>query len=127
MPAFLSDAWFARFRELAGALPERPGVSARLQYQITGGPEGEVRYHLEVRDGRLITAELGDDPGAALTLSASWADALATARGELDAAAAYMQGRLKATDAGVLVDLMPMVQSEEYRALEAAMAAELET
>lgn len=117
MPAYLSQAWLDLHRTLVADLPERPGVTARVQYVVTGTPDGEVRYHQRVVDGRVVEAGLGDDPEAQVTLTQSYGDAREIADGALDVNAAFMQGRVKVVgDMGSVMALMPLTQSDEHRA-----------
>jgi predicted lipid carrier protein YhbT len=120
----LSQAWLDRQRELVGALPERPGATARVVHVVTGTPEGEVRYTHAIVDGRLTAAALGDDPEADVTFTETYADAVQIAQGALDGNVAFMQGRVKAAgDMGKVMALMPLTDSDEYRAALAALAA----
>lgn len=124
MPKYLSQEWLDLQRELSGQLPERPGASARMQYVVTGTPEGDVRYATVIVDGRIAEATLGTDPEADVTLTATHADAVQILRGELEANTAFMQGRMKVTgDMGTLLSLMPLTQSPEYRAVQAEVAS----
>lgn len=117
MVPYLSQAWLDLQLVAAKDLPERPGATARVQYVVTGAPEGEARYHQSVVDGRLAEVGLGDDPDAEVTLTQTYADAREVAAGELDASAAFMQGRTKVVgDMGKVMALMPVTQSAEYRA-----------
>ena len=95
MSKWLSAEWFDETRALAADQPERPGLSARLQYEITGGPDGDISYYWVLEDGRLRDSALGavDDPDVTLTLV--WDDAVAVQRGDLDPNVAFMQGRMK--------------------------------
>jgi putative sterol carrier protein len=125
--AFLSSEWIELQRQLAADLPERPGASARLQVVVTGTPDGEVTYVQQIEDGRLTEASLGRDDAADVTLTQTHADAVAIARGDLDANAAFMQGRVKVTgNMGSLMALMPLTQSPEYQAFLAALAEQTE-
>lgn len=127
MVRFLSQDWLDLQRDIAGTLPEHPGASARLQYVVAGSPEGEVRYHQAVLDGRLVESALGDDPGAQATLTETYPDARAIAEGELDLSAAFMRGRVKVVGGmGPVMALMPLFQSDEHRSLLAAVAAQTE-
>jgi predicted lipid carrier protein YhbT len=122
---FLSPEWVELQPRLAGDLPERPGASARLQIVVSGAPEGEVAYVQQIEDGRLTATSLGRDDTADVTLAQTHADAVAIARGDLDANAAFMQGRVKVTgNMGSLMALMPLTQSSEYQAFLAALAAQ---
>jgi putative sterol carrier protein len=125
--AFLSSEWIELQRQLAADLPERPGASARLQVVVTGTPDGEVTYVQQIEDGRLTEASLGRDDAADVTLTQTHADAVAIARGDLDANAAFMQGRVKVTgNMGSLMALMPLTQSPEYQAFLVALAEQTE-
>ncbi len=124
---YLSQAWLDRLRELASALQERPGTTARVQHVVTGAPSGEVRYTMTIVDGRVSAATLGDDVDAEVTMSLTYAVAVDVVRGELDSNAAFMQGRVKIVgDMGRVMALMPLTQSDEYRAALAALAEQTE-
>ena len=119
MAKYLTQEWLDEARELAKGQPERPGASATMQYVITGGPDGEVRYYWVLKDGKLLESHLGkiDDPE--LTLTLSYDDAVLVQQGELDPNAAFMQGRMKVTgDMAKLLQLMPLTMSPEYQALQ---------
>jgi predicted lipid carrier protein YhbT len=113
---YLSQAWLDLQLAVTKDLPERPGATARLQHVVTGTPEGDVRYHQTIVDGRLVEVGLGDHPDAEVTLTQTYADAREVAQGELDATAAFMQGRTKVVgDMGKVMALMPLLQSAQYR------------
>lgn len=119
MPKWLTQEWFDEQTRLAQDQPERPGATARMQYVVTGGPDGDVRFYWILEDGKLIDNKLGtlDDPE--LTLTQSYEDAKKIQTGELDAQAAFMQGRIKAEgNMAKLLALMPITNSPEYRALQ---------
>jgi putative sterol carrier protein len=119
MPAYLSQEWLDAGRERAGA-------TARLQYQVVGSPEGDVHYYWVVENGKLQESTLGDDPDAEITLSMSYEDAVKMQKGELDANAAFMQGRIKVvpgSNMGKLMSLLPLTQSAEYKAIQAKIDA----
>lgn len=128
MPAFLTQEWLDLQRSLAGELPERPGASARLRVVVTGTPAGEVRYVQAMEDGRLVECALGaDDAAVDVTLTETYDDAVAIVRGELDANAAFMQGRVKVVgDMGRLMAIMPVLQSAAYRDVVARVAERTE-
>src|SRR5579884_1915785 len=92
---WLSQEWLDRVVALSADCGEHPGASATMQWVLAGGPAGEVKLHLAVHDGRLVSASLGSDPSAELTLTATWDDARDILSGELDLNAAFMQGRVK--------------------------------
>lgn len=124
---YLSQGWLDLQRTLAEALPERPGATARVQYVVTGAPAGEVRYVQSVVDGRIEELALGSDPAADVTLTQTYADAVQMAKGDLGPAVAFMQGRVKVVgDMGKVMALMPLTDSDEYRAIVAQVTDQTE-
>lgn len=127
MPRFLSPEWLELQRSLASTLPVRPGATARLQIVVTGGPDGDVIYTQVIEDGQLVASVLGADDSADVTLTQAYPDAVAIAKGELDANAAFMQGRVKVVgNMGALMAVMPLTQSTDYQDLVTALAADTE-
>ncbi|MGO8872241.1 MAG: SCP2 sterol-binding domain-containing protein [Acidimicrobiales bacterium] len=118
MTKWLSTEWFDQTRALAADQPVRPGVSARIQYVITGGPDGDCSYFRVVEDGRLVSSGAGavDEPDVTLTMT--WSDAQAMDRDELDPNVAFMQGRMKvAGSMAVMMSLLPLTNTPEYHGL----------
>jgi putative sterol carrier protein len=126
MPKFLTQEWMDRARELAADFPETPGASVRLQQVVTGAPGGDVTYHTVIEDGRTLVQALGEDPeGAEVTLTNSYEDAVQVLQGELDASAAFMQGRIKVTgNMAKMMALLPVTSTPEYRQLQERLRAE---
>jgi predicted lipid carrier protein YhbT len=127
MPKYLTQEWLDLQQEVAQEFPERPGATARMQYVVTGGPDGDIKYYWVLENGKLLESRLGDDPDAEVTLTSTWDDSCKIQRGELDATAAFMQGRLKVTgNMGKLMSLMPLTQSPEYKAIQEKITAQTE-
>lgn len=123
MAKWLTQEWLDETRRLAEAQPQRPGASARIQYVVTGGPQGNVSYFWVLEDGKLCRSQLGQLSDAEVTLTQSWEDAVAIQKSELDANAAFMQGRIKVTgDMAKLIALVPITTSAEYRELQEQIA-----
>jgi putative sterol carrier protein len=73
--------------------PEKAGdLQAVFQFDLTG--EGGGQYIVTIANGTCTVSE-GLAPNPTTTLTASAADYLALANGELEAMPAFMQGRLK--------------------------------
>ena len=124
MSKYLTQEWLDTQRELAQEFPERPGATARMQYHVTAGPEGDVKYYWVVENGKVLEDKLGDDPDAEFTLTLSWDDSVRIQKGELDPNAAFMQGRMKVTgNMGKLMSLLPLTQSPEYKAIQEKIRA----
>lgn len=119
MSKFLTQEWLDETRKMAQGQPERPGASATMQYVVTGGPEGDVHYYWILENGKLKESKLGDLEGAEVTLTQSYDDAVRIQKGELDANAAFMQGKVKVTgNMAKLMALLPITNSPEYKQLQ---------
>jgi putative sterol carrier protein len=119
MAKFLSQEWLDEGRKLAQEFPERPGATARMQFAVTGGPEGDVKYYQVLENGKILESTLGEDANADFTMTSSYDDTVKIQKGELDPNAAFMQGRMKVTgNMGKLMSLMPLTQSPEYKGIQ---------
>jgi alkyl sulfatase BDS1-like metallo-beta-lactamase superfamily hydrolase len=112
---WLTQEWLDESTRLAATQPVRPGASARLQYVVTGGPDGDVRYYWIVQDGQLIENKLGELADREVTLTENYEDAKRMQQGELDTNTAFMQGKVKVTgDIAKLMALLPITTSPEF-------------
>ena len=118
MPQYLSQEWLDETRELAESQPERPGASVQMQYVVSGGPAGDIKYYWILQDGKLLESALGNAPEADLTLTLTYEDSVKVQSGELDANAAFMQGRMKAGNMAKFMQLLPLTTSPEYQSLQ---------
>ena len=119
MPKWLSQEWLDESKKLAETQPERPGASARMQYIVTGGPDGDVHYYWVLVNGKLEESTIGDLPDAEVTMTQTYEDAQKIQKGELDANAAFMQGRIKVSgNMAKLMSLMPLTNAPEYKQLQ---------
>jgi putative sterol carrier protein len=120
MPKYMTQEWLDEARKLAEGQPERPGASAKMQYVLTGAPDGsDLKYYWVLENGKLLEAKLGELPDVDFTMTLSYDDSVKVQQGELDANAAFMQGRMKVTgNMGKLMQLMPLTNSPEYKALQ---------
>jgi len=119
MAKYLSQEWLDEGRKLAQEFPERPGATARMQFAVTGAPEGDVKYYQVLDNGKILESTLGEDANADFTMTSSFDDSVKIQKGELDANAAFMQGRMKVTgNMGKLMSLMPLTQSPEYKGIQ---------
>ncbi|HEX4539940.1 MAG TPA: SCP2 sterol-binding domain-containing protein [Acidimicrobiales bacterium] len=124
MAKWLSQEWLDEARKLAEGQPERPGASARMQYVVTGGPDGDIHYYWLLENGKLKESTLGDLPDAEVTLTQTYEDAQKIQKGELDANAAFMQGRVKVTgNMAKLMSLLPLTNAPEYKQLQTEIEA----
>ena len=88
---------------------------------VTGGPEGrkaERSGRLVVRDGRVADVAPGAAPEgeADLVITQPWDDAHAAVDGTVPLDEAFMRGTSKVVGSiGLLMDLLPVVRSDEWR------------
>ena len=59
MSKWLSQEWLDETRKMAEGQPERPGASARMQYVVTGGPDGDIDYYWVLENGKITESQLG--------------------------------------------------------------------
>ena len=124
MPKWLSQEWLDESKKLAEGQPERPGASARMQYVVTGGPDGDVKYYWVLEDGKQLESKLGEVADGDFTLTMTYEDAKKIQLGELDANAAFMQGRVKVTgNMAKLMSLLPLTNAPEYKQLQEQIGA----
>jgi predicted lipid carrier protein YhbT len=119
MSKWLTQEWLDETKKMADGQPERPGASAKMQYVVSGGPDGEVKYFWVLENGKLLESKLGELPEAEVTMTMTYDDAMKIQKGELDANAAFMQGRIKVSgNMAKLMALMPLTNAPEYKALQ---------
>ena len=124
MSKWLSQEWLDETRKMAEGQPERPGASARMQYVVTGAPDGDIDYYWILENGKITESQLGKLADAEVTLTTSHPDALKIQKGELDANAAFMQGKVKVTgNMAKVMSLLPITNSPEYKQLQNEIAA----
>jgi putative sterol carrier protein len=127
MAKYLTQEWLDLQTELAQSFPEKPNATARMQTVVTGAPGGDVSYYTVIDNGKIIENKLGTDDQAEFTMTQGYDDSVKVLKGELDANAAFMQGRVKVTgNMGKLMSLMPLTQSPEYKAIQNDVAAQTE-
>lgn len=97
MARFLSAEWVDEMIDALNASAEVGaairGLDVTLQQVVTDAPGGEVRYWTRFADGT-VSGGLGEADGADVTITQDHATAVALSRGELNAQAAFMQGKL---------------------------------
>jgi putative sterol carrier protein len=120
MSKFLSPQWaealVASLND-SGTGASLPGVSFKLQQVVTGS-DGDVSYWIALHAGR-FTGGIGPLADADVTITQDYPTAVELARGEVNAQAAFMQGKLKVTG-----NMAMLLQNQEaIAALGPAMSA----
>lgn len=94
---YLSLAWI---RELTHEVAESETLrelaaehTVGVTQVVTDGPEGDVTYHLQVRDGAAAFGAGAADPED-VRMQQDWTTAVAVATGELNAQEAFITGRI---------------------------------
>lgn len=102
---YLSPQWIETLAETVGTVElatDTPDVC--IEHTVTGAPDGDVVYHLRISDAALSAAE-GRADNADVRFTQTYESALAIARGETSAQAAFMSGRLRVGgDVRALID-----------------------
>src|SRR3984893_13973143 len=112
MSKWLSQEWLAQTRKMGDSQPERPGASAKMQYVVTGTPDGDVKYFWVLENGKLLESQVGEMPDPEVTMTQTYEDAMKIQKVELEANAAFMQGRIKVTgNMAKLMALMPLTNA----------------
>ncbi len=121
---FLSADWFGLNVEAASGWPERPGVDCSANYEVTGAPDGKVRYHTVIRDGRLVEMASGKLADAEVGIVYKYADARAEVASGEHPDLAFMSGRMKLEGeyARWVYGLRPLLDSPEYDAFRSTLA-----
>jgi putative sterol carrier protein len=119
MPQYLSQEWLDEFVKLAADQPTRPGATVKIQYKVTGGPNGDIDYYWIIDEGKFLDAKLGTVDGADFTMTSTYEDTAKTQRGELEPTAAFMQGKIKVSgNMAKMMSLLPITNSPEWKALQ---------
>ena len=98
MARYLSPEWIdavAAAAEASSDLREAAeGVHLTVQQRVTGGPDGDVEFHLVLDDGK-VAVRAGVAPAPDVTFVQDHDTAVAVATGRLAAQEAFMAGRLR--------------------------------
>lgn len=117
MPRLLTQEWLDLQQAETAGLDERPGATARVQYEVSGGPDGPVVFHTHLEDGRIVANALGPDDGADFTVLVSHDDYRVVASGDEDVSVGFMQGRIKVIgNIGRMLSVLPVTNCADWRA-----------
>ena len=123
MTDYLSTDWLAEACDPAAEALADTGATAAIGRIVTGAPDGELRYTARVGAGT-VAYEAGVDDEVDLTLTDTYANAVAVLVGDADPNALFMRGRTKvAGSTGVLLDLLAATSTDRYFELRAQVVA----
>jgi putative sterol carrier protein len=122
MARYLSLDWIDDLRgEVAGSAALHEAAAGRVlgvTQVVTGGPEGDVTYHLQVDDGTVEFAAGPAEPEHVRFVQ-DWDTAVAVATSTMNAQEAFIKGRIRFSgDQQLLLDSTPV-----FAALDAVFAA----
>ena len=124
---YLSQEFLDETVRISQGFADRPNANARIQYVVSGGPDGDVSYYWVLVGGRLQECKLGELPDADFTLRMSYDTSVKIQQGELNPNVAFMTGKMKASgNVGKLLSLMPLTQSDDFKALQEQLRAKAE-
>ena len=119
MPQYLTQEWLDEFVTLAADQPNRPGATVRIQYKVTGGPAGDIDSYWVIDEGKILEAKLGTISDSDFAMTSGYEDQVKIQKGEIDATAAFMQGKMKVSgNMAKMMSLLPITNSPEWKALQ---------
>jgi SCP-2 sterol transfer family len=121
---YLSQEFLDETVRISQGFADRPNANASIQYEVSGGPEGDISYYWVLVRGKLRDARLGTLPDADFSLRMSYDTSVKIQQGELNPNVAFMTGKMKANgNVGKLLALMPLTQSDDFKSLQAQLRA----
>jgi putative sterol carrier protein len=121
---YLSQEFLDETVRISQGFADRPNANASIQYEVSGGPEGDISYYWVLVGGKLRDARLGTLPDADFSLRMSYDTSVKIQQGELNPNVAFMTGKMKASgNVGKLLALMPLTQSDDFKSLQAQLRA----
>ena len=95
MADFLSDQWVEELKNLGSKLPKVQGASISCQYEISGTPEGKIRYYIVWKEGSVSEASKGKLDNPECRFTAKYDDIREIFFGRISTEEAFMRGDLK--------------------------------
>ena len=97
---FLRSEWFDEVSAILAANEDLQAATASatfgVQQVVTDAPGGEIKHYFKAGDGAFEIG-LGELPAPDATMTATYADAAAMNRGDLDAMTAFASGKMLVT------------------------------
>ena len=93
MKDLFTEDWLNSLKKLGSELPPID-LTITCQYEISGAPQGKVRYYIEIENGKVTDAELGKHPSPNCSVSTTYKEVLSILQQEKSVTASFMQGIL---------------------------------
>lgn len=94
MRDLFTEDWLKTLKQLGSELPSMD-LTITCQYEISGAPQGKIRYYIDIEKGKITEAELGKHPSPDCSLSTTYNEASSILQQEKSVQASFMQGNFK--------------------------------
>ena len=94
MRNLFTEEWLKTLKQLGSELPSMD-LTVTCQYEISGAPQGKVRYYIDIQEGKITDAELGKHPSPNCSISTTYKEVSFILQQEKSVEASFMQGNFK--------------------------------
>ena len=94
MRNLFTEEWLKTLKQLGSELPSMD-LTVTCQYEISGAPQGKVRYYIDIQKGKITDAELGKHPSPNCSISTTYKEVSSILKQEKSVEASFMQGNFK--------------------------------
>ncbi len=94
MRNLFTEEWLKTLKQLGSELPSMD-LTITCQYEISGAPQGKVRYYIDIQKGKITDAELGKHPSPNCSISTTYKEVSSILQQEKSVEASFMQGNFK--------------------------------
>jgi len=94
MRNLFTEEWLKTLKQLGSELPSMD-LTVTCQYEISGAPQGKVRYYIDIQKGKVTDAELGKHPSPNCSISTTYKEVSSILQQEKSVEASFMQGNFK--------------------------------
>ena len=94
MRNLFTEEWLKTLKQMGSELPSMD-LTVTCQYEISGAPQGKVRYYIDIQKGKITDAELGKHPSPNCSISTTYKEVSSILQQEKSVEASFMQGNFK--------------------------------
>ncbi len=94
MRNLFTEEWLKTLKQLGSELPSMD-LTVTCQSEISGAPQGKVRYYIDIQKGKITDAELGKHPSPNCSISTTYKEVSSILQQEKSVEASFMQGNFK--------------------------------